>query len=54
MFSADEGTVIALQAYVLSHPQEDWSKEKMFPRLFALKCSRWIKKHLGKETAGKV
>lgn len=54
LFSKDEGTVIALEAYVLSHPEKDWSKTKMFPRLFAAKCARWIKKHLGKETVGKV
>lgn len=54
MFSKDEGTVIALEAYVLSHQNEDWSKEKMFPRLFALKCLRWVKKHLGKEIATKI
>lgn len=54
LFSKDEGTVIALEAYVLAHPEEDWSKTKLFPRVFAFKCARWIKKHLGKETAGKV
>jgi hypothetical protein len=48
LFSNDEGTVIALEAYVLAHPEKDWSKTKLFPRLFALKCARWIKKHLGK------
>ena len=36
------------------NPEKDWSKESVFPRLFALKCARWIKKHLGKETATKV
>jgi hypothetical protein len=46
--------VIALEAYVLAHPEKDWSKKSIFPRLFAFKCARWIKKHLGKETAGKV
>ena len=54
LFSNDEGTVIALEAYVLAHPEKDWSKKSIFPRLFAFKCARWIKKHLGKETAGKV
>lgn len=53
-FSNDEGTVLALEAYVLAHPEEDWSKEKMFPRVFAAKCQSWVRKHLGKETAGKV
>lgn len=38
LFSKDEGTMIALEAYVLAHPEEDWSKEKMFPRVFAAKC----------------
>ena len=54
LFSKDEGTMIALEAYVLAHQDEDWSKRKMFPRLFAAKCAVWIKKHLGKETVGKV
>lgn len=54
LFSNDEGTVIALEAYVLAHPEKDWSKKSIFPRLFAFKCARWIKKHLGKETALKV
>lgn len=54
LFSKDEGTMIALEAYVLSHPEKDWSKTKLCPRLFAFKCARWIKKNLGKETAGKV
>lgn len=54
MFATDEGTVIALEAYVLSHQNEDWSKEKMFPKVFAAKCAAWIKKHLGKETVGKI
>lgn len=54
LFSRDEGTVLALEAYVLAHPEKDWSRKSLFPRLFAFKCARWIKKHLGKETAGKV
>lgn len=54
VFSGDEGTTIALEAYVLSHPDEDWSKHPMFPRIFATKCASWIKRHLGKETATKV
>ena len=54
MFSKDEGTTIALEAYVLAHPEKDWSKSKVFPRVFAAKCAMWVKKHLGKETAAKV
>lgn len=54
IFSSNEGTVLALEAYVLAHPDEDWSKRPMFPRLFAGTCAYWIKKHLGKETATKV
>lgn len=54
IFSGDEGTTIALEAYVLAHPDEDWSKRPMFPRLFATKCACWIRTHLGKETATKV
>lgn len=54
VFSSNEGTKIALEAYILAHPDKDWSKRQMFPRMFALKCAYWIKKHLGKETYTKV
>ena len=54
VFSRDEGTVLALQAYVLAHPDENWSKLPMLPVAFAAKCARWIKKNLGKVTATKV
>ena len=54
IFSNNEGTKIALEAYILAHPDKDWSKRQMFPRLFAVKCSWWIRKHLGKETYTKV
>ena len=54
IFSHDPGTVLALQAYVLSHPDGDWSKRPVFPVLFAAKCAKWIRKHLGKVTATKV
>ena len=54
LFSKDEGTVLALEAYVLAHPEKDWHKMKLFPWAFAAKCAMWVKKHLGKETVGKV
>jgi len=54
IYSKDEGTRIALEAYVLAHPDNNWSKHPFFPVVFALKCIRWIKKKLGKETAVKV
>lgn len=54
IYSKDDGTKLALEAYVLSHPDKDWSKYPTFPRLFAMKCALWIKKHLGKEIATKV
>lgn len=54
IFSKDAGTVLALESYVLTHPDEDWSKKPMFPVLFAAKCSNWIKKNLGKVTATKI
>ena len=54
IFSKDDGTKLALEAYVLAHHDNDWSKYPSYPRLFAMKCSMWIKKHLGKEIATKV
>ena len=54
IYSKDEGTRLALEAYVLSHPDANWSKRPVFPRLFAVKCTYWIRKNLGKETATKV
>ena len=54
IFSKDEGTVLALEAYVLSHPDEKWDNLPTFPRLFASKAIKWIRKHLKNETAEKV
>ncbi len=54
IFSRDAGTVLALQAYILSHPDEDFSKRPMFPVMFAAKCAKWIKKNFGKVTATKL
>lgn len=54
VFSRDAGTRLALEAYVLSHPEQDWSKPKTFPKLFATKCLFWIRRHLGKEIATKI
>lgn len=54
IFSDDEGTRLALEAFVLAHPDKDWSKRPTFPRVFGMRCAWWIRKHLGKETARKV
>lgn len=54
VFTKDAGTVLALEAYVLAHRDLQWDNPPRFPRLFALKCIRWIRKHLGKATADKV
>ena len=54
VFADDDGTRLALEAYVLAHPDKDWSKRPTFPRVFAVRCAWWIRKHLGKETASKV
>lgn len=54
LFASDAGTKLALEAYVFAHPEKDWLKKKVFPRLFALKCARWVRKHLGKETVVKI
>lgn len=54
IFSQDDGTVLALEAYVLAHPEEKFDNPPTFPRVFALKCVRWIRKHLKDETAEKV
>jgi hypothetical protein len=51
IFSKDEGTVLALEAYVLAHPEKNWNNLPTFPRLFALKAIKWIRKHLKNETA---
>ena len=50
----DAGTKLALEAYVLAHRDEDWSKLPTFPKMFATKCAIWIRLHLGRETASKV
>ena len=54
IFSQDDGTVLALEAYVLAHPEEKFDNQPTFPRIFAMKCIRWIRKHLKDETADKV
>lgn len=54
VYRSNAGTQLALEAYVLAHPDKDWSKRPMFPMMFAIKCTLWIKKHLGKEVATKV
>ena len=54
VFAKDAGTVLALEAYVLAHRDLQWDNPPRFPRLFAFKCIRWIRKHLGKASADKV
>lgn len=54
IFAANPATVLALEAYVLAHPEKDWNTLPRFPRLFAFRCVRWIKKHLRRENADKV
>ena len=54
VFSSDDGTVLALEAYVISHPDESWAKRPMFPWMFARKCAKWIRENLGKEQATKI
>lgn len=54
IYSKDDGTRLALEAYVLAHPDSNWSKRPIFPSLFAIKCTYWIRKNLGKENATKV
>ncbi len=54
VFDKSPGTVLALEAYVLAHNDQSWDNMPRFPTIFALKCTRWIKKHLGKATADKV
>lgn len=54
IYSSDPGTILALEAYVYAHPETDWLNPPRFPRLFALRCVRWIRKHLKRESATKV
>lgn len=54
IFSKDKGTILALEAYVLAHPEKKFDNPPTFPRIFALKCIKWIRKHLKNETADKV
>lgn len=54
IFASNAGTVLALEAYVLAHPEKKFDNPPTFPRLFALKCIRWIRKHLKNETVDKV
>ena len=50
----DEGTRLALEAYVLAHHDKDWFNLPRMPKVFAVKCAAWVKWKLGKETASKV
>lgn len=53
VMSADPATLLALEAYVLSHPDEKFGKLK-HPFWFAIKCKAWIKNHLGNCLATEV
>lgn len=54
VFDKSPGTMLALEAYVLAHNDQSWDNMPRFPTIFALKCTHWIKKYLGKATADKV
>ena len=54
LLSNDKGTILALEAYVLAHNDQDWSNLPRYPKLFTAKCGAWIRIHLGKEAASKV
>lgn len=53
VLSADPATVLALESYVLAHPDEKFVKLK-HPYWFALKCKAWVRNHLGSFTATEV
>ena len=54
VLSDDDGTKLALEAYVYAHRDDDWSKLPTFPKLFAVKCATWIKTHLKDQTVDTV
>lgn len=53
VLSDDPATNLALDAWVLAHPEECFEKLK-HPLLFIAKCRRWVKKNLGDKSATEV
>ena len=45
--------MLALETYVLAHPDETFGKLK-HPLMFSLKCKAWMKRMLGKQMASEV
>lgn len=54
LYPSDAGTRLALEAYVLSHRELDFSNPPRFPKIFAAKCAAFVRKRLGKTQASKV
>ena len=46
ILSNDPATILALETYVLSHPDDTYGKLR-HPFLFSLKCKAWMKRKLG-------
>lgn len=53
VLSNDPATKLALETYVLAHPDETFEKLR-HPFCFALKCKAWMKRKLGKQLATEV
>lgn len=53
VLSNDPATALALETYVLAHPDESFDKLK-HPFLFSLKCKAWMKRKLGNQLATEV
>lgn len=53
VLSDDPATNLALDAWVLAHPEECFEKLK-HPLFFIAKCRRWVKKNLGDRRATEV
>ena len=53
VMSQDPATVLALEAYVLAHPDKKFDKIR-HPMWFAAKCSVWMRSKLGSCTADEV
>ncbi len=53
ILSNDPATMLALEAYVLAHPEETFEKLK-HPVWFVSKCKLWVKKNLGNYQATEV
>lgn len=49
IYNGDEGTMLALEAYVLAHDSDDIDEKQLrHPKLFAAKVQMWIRMKLGK------